>query len=151
MGERTDQIEHQINRTRGELNENFSELEQKVKSAFDWRTQFEERPMTLLAMAFGGGLLASAILPSRSSRRKRHREERPEVSHRANSRADLEKPAPATNGNAKPTFTSFDAFKGALVTVAARRLGGVIGDFLSGYREELHKGRQYRTTSDLKA
>ena len=80
MGERTDQIEHQINRTRGELNENFSELEQKVKSAFDWRTQFEERPMTLLAIAFGGGLLASAILPSRGSRRKRHREQQAEDS-----------------------------------------------------------------------
>jgi len=123
MGETTDQIEHQINRTRGELNQNLSELEQKVKSAFDWRTQFEERPMTLLAMAFGGGLLASAILPSRSSsRRKRHRGGRAEDSHRATLRSNHEKSTRALNGNATPTFTSFDAFKGALVTVASTRL-----------------------------
>lgn len=63
MGERTDQIEQQINRTREDLGENFNELEQKVKSAFDWRTQFEERPMTMLAIAFGGGVIASALLP----------------------------------------------------------------------------------------
>ena len=55
MGERADQIEQQINETRNELSENFNELEEKVKSAFDWRTQFEERPVTMMAVAFGGG------------------------------------------------------------------------------------------------
>jgi hypothetical protein len=35
------------------------------------RAQFEERPMTLLAVAFGFGVLASALLPSGSRRRGR--------------------------------------------------------------------------------
>jgi ElaB/YqjD/DUF883 family membrane-anchored ribosome-binding protein len=71
MGERADQIEQQIHQTRNELSENFNELEEKVKNAFDWRTQFEERPITMMAVAFGGGALLSALLPSRSSRRNR--------------------------------------------------------------------------------
>lgn len=73
MGERADQIEQEIKRRRGELNENFSELEEKVRNTSDWRAQFEERPMTFLAAAFGSGLLASALLPSRGRRRRRQR------------------------------------------------------------------------------
>lgn len=35
MGERADEIEQEINRRRGELNENLSELEEKVRNTFD--------------------------------------------------------------------------------------------------------------------
>jgi hypothetical protein len=45
--------------------------EEKVRNTFNCRAQFEERPMTLLAVAFGGGVLASALLPSGSRRRGR--------------------------------------------------------------------------------
>ena len=44
MGERPDQIQRQIAETRSELSDNFSELQDKVKSAVDWRTQFREHP-----------------------------------------------------------------------------------------------------------
>ena len=47
MGERTDQIERQIAQTRSELSDNVGELQDKVKSAVDWRTQFQEHPGTL--------------------------------------------------------------------------------------------------------
>ena len=90
MGERTDQIEQQINRTRDDLGENFDELEQKVKGAFDWRTQFEERPMTMLAIAFGG-VIASALLPSRAAHRRRYIEDRREY-RRSESVKDDRKP-----------------------------------------------------------
>ncbi|MGB8321610.1 MAG: hypothetical protein WCE52_01490, partial [Candidatus Acidiferrum sp.] len=72
MGERADQIEQQINRTRDDLTENFYELEQKVKTTFDWRSQFEERPGTMMAIAFAGGLLLSALLPARPPRHQRN-------------------------------------------------------------------------------
>jgi hypothetical protein len=67
MGEKPDQIERHIQHQRSELEENISELEEKVKSAFDWRTQFEERPAIMLGAAFVGGALLSALLPSTSS------------------------------------------------------------------------------------
>jgi hypothetical protein len=150
MGERTDQIEQQINRTREDLGENFNELEQKVKSAFDWRTQFEERPMTMLAIAFGGGVIASALLPSRSDRRRRYVEDRREY-RRSESAKDDRKPVQAsadttngkhTNGKQRNSSEGVDALKGALITVAASRLGGLVGDLLTGYRDELRKLRQ---------
>lgn len=130
MGERTDQIERQISRTREDLGENFNELEQKVKGAFDWRTQFEERPMTMLAIAFGGGVIASALLPSRPSYRRRWIEDRREHRRAERVEDDSRKSAGA------------DALKGALITLAASRLGGIVGDLLSSYRDELRKVRQ---------
>ena len=56
MGETSDQIERHIQETRNDLGDNFSELEDKVKTAVDWRAQFEERPGTMLALAFGAVL-----------------------------------------------------------------------------------------------
>jgi hypothetical protein len=70
MGEKSDQIEQEIREKRNQLGENFSELEQKVKHAVDWRAQFEERPATLIALAFGGGIVLSALLPTQHSRHR---------------------------------------------------------------------------------
>jgi len=66
MGEKPDQIERHIQHQRSELEDNISELQEKVKSAFDWRTQFEERPAIFLGAAFLGGVVVSALLPSTS-------------------------------------------------------------------------------------
>ena len=145
MGERTDQIERQISRTREDLGENFNELEQKVKDAFDWHTQFEERPMTMLAIAFGGGVIASALLPSRSSYRRRWVEDRREHRRAERVEDDSSKSAGASadGPNGKQSNTEgIDALKGALITLAASRLGGIVGDLLSSYRDELRKVRQ---------
>jgi hypothetical protein len=131
MGERADQIEQQIHQTRNELSENFNELEEKVKNAFDWRTQFEERPITMMAVAFGGGALLSALLPSRSSRRNRR-----SVTGQATGAGPRGITRPAQRSD------SMDALKGALVGVAANRLGGIVGDLISGYRRELQRTKQ---------
>ncbi len=149
MGERTDQIEQQINQTRENLSDNFSELEERVKSAFDWRAQFEERPFTLLAVAFGSGILASALLPPRPPRRKRRVIDYATDSNGRNARKAVEKPAAVGNGRSNQRSESLDALKGALMTVAAGRLGGIVGDFLAGYKQELHKVRQYCKDSSL--
>ena len=142
MRERSDEIEEQINRTLGELNENFSELEEKVKNAFDWRRQFEERPVTFLAVAFGGGVLASALLPSGSRRRRRQLVDCASASTRNGARLSAQQPVPpAADGKHKRGYVGVDALKGALITVAASKIGGALGDFLSTYRNELHRAR----------
>ena len=41
MGETPDQIERHIYEKRSELGENIHELQQKVKTAVDWRAQFD--------------------------------------------------------------------------------------------------------------
>src|SRR5580700_10783869 len=61
MGETTNQIEWEIAQKRSELSHNLIELKKKAKSAVDWRSQVEERPGTMLAVAFGGGIVLSAL------------------------------------------------------------------------------------------
>jgi ElaB/YqjD/DUF883 family membrane-anchored ribosome-binding protein len=62
MGETTDQIEAHIEMTRQQLHSNFRELAQKVKAATDWRRQVRDHPMTLIAVAFAGGVLLAAMV-----------------------------------------------------------------------------------------
>jgi ElaB/YqjD/DUF883 family membrane-anchored ribosome-binding protein len=65
----TDQIEAHIENTREELGSNFQELEQKVKSATDWRRQFRDNPKMMLGTAFAGGIVLAYLLGGRRSAR----------------------------------------------------------------------------------
>lgn len=67
MGETPDQIERHISEERSELGENIHELQRKVKTAMDWRAQFDQRPWVLMGVAFGGGLLLSLLLGARGT------------------------------------------------------------------------------------
>jgi hypothetical protein len=69
MGQTTDQITADIQRTRAKLRSNFEELEYKVKSVTDWKKHFQKRPATIIAVAFGVG----AAIASASVRRRRAR------------------------------------------------------------------------------
>jgi hypothetical protein len=87
----------------------------------DWRTQFEQRPGASLALAFGGGVLLSALLPSRhSSRGKSHQPHSNALPDRdavpgVQSRSSL-------NRDSNEPLQTFDALKGALLGVAATKL-----------------------------
>src|ERR1700686_2183210 len=99
MGEKSNQIERHIQQTRNDLSDHFGELEAKVKMAVDWRAQCEQRPGTMMALAFGGGVLLSALLPSgRSSRR----------------RSSGGRWTAPSDGNASVALQTWDALKGAL-------------------------------------
>jgi hypothetical protein len=62
MAEKPDQIEQHIASTRSELGNHLQELEDKVKQAADWKTYYERSPMTMLGLAFGGGVMLAAML-----------------------------------------------------------------------------------------
>jgi|HubBroStandDraft_6_1064221.scaffolds.fasta_scaffold02412_2 hypothetical protein len=138
MGETTDQIERDIRTTRVSLSENLGELQDRLKTAVDWRAQVTERPGTMLALAFGGGILLSAILPTRGRRRHETpaRRERPEVSKvtvpSSPGKAELPK-----NG----TTDTLNALKAALVGVAVTRASTFIGELLPGFKEQLLKAQ----------
>ena len=141
MGETSDQIERHIQKTRNDLGANFSELKEKVKTAVDWRAQFEERPVTMMALAFGGGVLLSALLPSVRSSRRRSSE------GRENAPADRDAPGhsiksrTAFDDKASQTLENWDALKGALVGVATSKLSGFIEDLLPGFKQEFTKAQ----------
>jgi hypothetical protein len=141
MGETSDQIERHIQETRNDLSHNFSELEEKVKTAVDWRAQFEERPVTMMAMAFGGGVLLSALLPSLGFSRRRFSDSR------RNAPSDRATPVPSISRTAydakvSQTLETWDSFKGALVGVATTKLSGFIEDLLlPGFKQEFTKAQ----------
>ena len=62
MGETTRQIEAHIESTRKDLGANLQEVENRVKSATDWRLQFQAHPMTMLGVAFGSGFLLALLV-----------------------------------------------------------------------------------------
>jgi hypothetical protein len=54
-----DEIKRHIEREREVLGANIEQLEHRVRSATDWRTWLNRKPLLLLGLAFGGGLYLS--------------------------------------------------------------------------------------------
>lgn len=67
MGEKSDQIAHEIEQRRAILKTDLQELERRVETLADWREQFRKRPFTLMGLAFGGGLLLAGMFPGKRS------------------------------------------------------------------------------------
>jgi hypothetical protein len=131
MGETSYQVERHIRETRNNLGENISELEDRVKDSLNWRSQFEKRPMAMIALAFGGGAMVSAILTS-SGRRGEHR--------RPNSDArEFTSSGTSENGKRGEAYETVNALKNALVGAAVAKASGYIEEILPGFKHELDK------------
>ncbi len=129
MGETTSQIERHIESKRADLHSNLKELESKVKSATDWRQYFQKYTGTMVAAAFGGGMLISALAGKKS-------------------------PTPVTTSSGSPgpsaaqrverngtheILETWDTIKTALVGVAATKFKGMLGEVVPGFSEHLTK------------
>jgi hypothetical protein len=161
MDERPEQIEQHIRHQRSELEDNFSELEEKVKGAFDWKTQFEERPGVMLGAAFIGGILLAAILPSTSSISSR-------VSSRyrsfndaqdrtsafgAESQADANsfaKPyASKASAVSKQASETWENLKDAAVSMGIAQLTGIVEEIVPGFSEHYNKAAGARPAKNF--
>jgi hypothetical protein len=120
MGETSYQIERHINEQRDNLGDNLNELEEKLWDALDWREQMQTRPGTMIALAFGGGILLSAVLPAFSRRAPRD-----------------------GNVSGRPNET-WEALKSALIAVTSTKLGGFVDGVLPGFSEEFSQARSER-------
>jgi hypothetical protein len=135
MGERSDQITRKIAQTRGELGANLNELELKVRDVTDWRKQVQKSPLTMIGIAFGGGVLLSRVLGG-SPRGRRHY--RP-VDARANGEAASSANAPGTNYELNKAADTWDHIKAALIGVAAGKVQDFLRDAVPGFHEEFSK------------
>lgn len=129
MGETTNQIESQIATTREDLGANLQELEDKVKSVTDWRQHFQNTPMTMMGVAFGGGVLLATMLGNGRSRRTRA----------LLSSASDAGTSPATGRQAQAALETWDGIKGALIGVAATQFKRFIGEMVPGFDEQFNK------------
>jgi hypothetical protein len=141
MGDTSDQIERHIQETLNDLSKNFNELQEKARTAVNWRAQFEERPMTMMALAFGGGILLSALLPSRRSYPRRSSARSTNASSDRHSSDIPFKSRNEYNDNGSSPLETWDAVKGALVGVATTKLSGFIEDLLPGFTQEFTKAQ----------
>jgi hypothetical protein len=133
MGETTNQIESYIETKRDDLGSNLAELEDKVKSITDWRERFRSNPMTMVGVAFGGGILLASVLGGKS----RHRSSR-NISDTAVPRSGMDR-------QSNKALETWDNIKGALIGVAATRFKGFVGELVPGFHE------QFRETEAMKS
>jgi hypothetical protein len=128
MGERTDQIENQIENKREDLKSNLQELQTRVKTATDWRHYFTEHTGTMIAAAFGGGVLLAAMVGGRSNRAP------------LNQAGDSSEPdRPWRTGTKHEVLDNVDSIKSALVGAAATKFKGILGEVVPGFKEHLAK------------
>jgi hypothetical protein len=143
MGETPDQIERHIYEKRSELGENIHELQEKVKTAVDWRAQFDQRPLLMLGLAFGGGVFVSMLFNGKGSRdsrlRNRWRRESSRSEHGSNvSRSD------DWQDKADSTWNNIRA---AVLAVAGSRIGSLIEEVLPGFQEQFKRRQQENSPS----
>jgi len=126
MGETTSQIENHIENKRVDLQSNLKELEGKVKSATDWRHYFRQHTGTMVAAAFGGGFLISALVKGNRSGALHSTSAAPSTAR--------------AQGNGKhEILDTFDTIKTALVGVAATKFKGMLGEVVPGFSDHVAK------------
>jgi len=153
MGEKSDQIEQHIYDKRNELGENIHELQEKVRdtvhkvrNSVDWRSQFQERPMTLIGIAFAGGLAASALF-----RRSRPASNSSYASF-STERRNAEAPSASTSDRRAKDWQNKAAgawadIKGAVIGLAATKVGSALEEILPGFQEHYQKRQEERRSA----
>jgi hypothetical protein len=140
VGEKSDRIERDIQAQRDELGENIVELQRKVKGAFDWRVQFEQRPGTMIALALGGGVLLSGLVRGRSRSR---RSDKSAAQKQSSEEQQTHRPDFGTNGapNHQKSSEFWRNINGALAGVVASRLGRVLDSMIPSLNDGNGKRR----------
>jgi hypothetical protein len=126
MGQTAHQIEAHIDDTRENLGSNLHELEQKVKSVTDWKQHFRTNPMTMVGVAFGGGILIATMLGGRRNRR----------GQALSSHAISAEPHAAADHQKHKALEAWENVKGALIGVAATHFTDFVGEIVPGFHEQ---------------
>ena len=130
MGQATSQIEAHIEDTRADLGSNLKELEQKVRSVTNWKRQFQKNPMTILGVAFGGGIVLAKMLEGRKNKRG--------SGDSYNTGAGLNSHA-GTDRQKHRVLDTWDNIQDALIGVAAARFTDFVGEIVPGFHEQFQR------------
>jgi hypothetical protein len=140
MGETTNQIEWEIAQKRNELSDNLIELKQRAKAAVDWRSQVEERPGTMVAVAFAGGVILSALFRALRGPAKVYAE-RP-TGNAVEYGSPISKASPRQPSKlATATRENLDALGGALLGIVATRATSILEGVLPGFQSEFERAK----------
>jgi hypothetical protein len=146
MGERSDEmksdrIKRSIDLQRGDLGRDIQELERRVKTTMDWRAQFQKSPMTMIGIAFGGGVLLSTLIGRAQHSRPARRRSRNEDWGRADygDVSEHEHDSPGASYQKQKALDTWDNIKAALIGVAASKFRTFLGQAVPGFEEQYHK------------
>jgi hypothetical protein len=140
MGETTNQIEWEIAQRRTELSDNLIELKQRARAAVDWRSQVEKRPGTMLAVAFGSGIVLSALFSVLRGPAKDYAE-RPSGNAVEYDRTTSKALAQSPSKLATTARKNLDALGGALLGIVATRATSIVEGFLPGFQREFDRAK----------
>lgn len=129
MSETTEQIEAHIQTKQKALRSNLNELENKVKSATEWRRVYARHPGAMAAAAFGAGALLAIV----SGRRSGGAGQAASASEPRASADPLPSGDRRRNGVARQIW---DPVKEALIGVAVVRATRFVQQLLGGSGEE---------------
>ena len=147
MDETCEQIERHIQETRNDLGDNLNELGDKFKKTVDWRAQFEERPGTMLGLAFAGGIVLSALLSSGRRSRSTYGGGWKPAKKRVWTPSGPSSSLPASK--ASETRQSVEALASALIGVAANRASRFIDSLLPGFEREFRSAKASRSAESV--
>jgi hypothetical protein len=140
MGETTSQIAWEIAQKRSALSDDLIELKQRAKAAVDWRSQVEERPGTMIAAAFAGGIVLSALFSALRAPAKvyANRPSGNAVEYDSpTSRTSVRSPSKLAN----TTRNNLDALGAALLGIVATRATSILDGVLPGFQSEFERAR----------
>jgi len=127
MDRASDQIEQHLEDERQALRSNLRELEDRARSALDWRRQFRSNTAVFLGVALGGGLLLGLMTARRTA-------PPPELAY----------PTPAGEPAARyrdhrrrELSLAWRSIESALIGVAAAKLKNTLANMLPGFREHV--------------
>ncbi len=159
MGQESSEVRRQIDEKREQLGENIHELQDKVRSKFDWRTQFEDHCGAVLGTAFGVGLLLSRIggsggVKDLSTRLKENfgsgteqgrfssgTEQNRFASRAGDSRDTSYKP----RSEHREKLSNFvNSVEGALIGVASTKVRDFLNEVVPGFSEHYQESQQHR-------
>jgi hypothetical protein len=139
---KSDRIKRNIDVQRSDLGRDIQELERKVKTTFDWRTQFQKNPMTMLGLALGGGVLLSTMIGGQrhsSYRRRRWDRESTDRPEYHDSSTQHYQQSQGTEYQKQKAWNTWDNIKGAVIGVAATKFRTFLDEAIPGFAEEYRK------------
>lgn len=164
MGSTAESIRNEIDQRRQAISDDVNQLEDRVHELTDLQRQFQERPMTFLGLAFGGGVVLGMLMSGSSEDDERDRNNRrysysPYATETANryrgngggsdggeqggfmSSLMSGSPGSSTETGKKRASSTFDEVRGALMAYAATRAEDFLKEALPGFNREVEKVR----------
>jgi hypothetical protein len=129
MAQEPNQIKQHIDATRYELGQNVRELGNRVREATDWHTYVDKNPMTMLALAFAGGVVISQFVGRGNHRNGHH----PLIQ---GGESQLHRGVEQRKSEAADMF---DNVKGAMIGWTANQFKTLLNELLPGFRQEYER------------